>query len=164
MRDIQTTIMGNATADPTEHKQGDGSITAKVRVAVTGRYYDSTAQDFSDRKTEFVTVFARRGLARNVLASVHRGQPLVVTGRLHTSEWTGEDSTTRHSLTLQAEAIGHDLTFGTSVYTRPVRSSDVPNMDPDTGEVLPDDVTDGVDEQSVIEESEDTSLAPAPAF
>ena len=56
MRDIQTIIMGNATADPTAHPQEDGSVTAKVRVAVTGRYYNTTSQDFADRKTEFITV------------------------------------------------------------------------------------------------------------
>ncbi|MGO1227899.1 single-stranded DNA-binding protein [Brachybacterium sp. AOP42-C2-15] len=166
MRDIQTTIMGNATADPTSHPQDDGSVTAKVRVAVTGRYYNSSAQDFTDRKTEFVTVFARKQLARNLLASVRKGQPLIVTGRLNTSEWTGEDNTARHSLNIQAEAIGHDLTFGSTSFARPLRSVDVPDMDPNTGEVLPAgtaveaDTSTGDDEATTVEEgSNDDSYA-----
>ena len=53
MRDIQTTVIGNATADPTEHKQDNGTVTAKVRIAVTGRYYNAATQDFADHKTEF---------------------------------------------------------------------------------------------------------------
>src|SRR5690606_41708684 len=102
MRDIQTTLMGNVTADPTEHRLEDGSTSVKLRIAVTGRYYNTATQDFADRKTEFVTVFARRGLGQNVMRSVHKGQPLLVTGRLNTSEWQGTDGITRYSLNLQA--------------------------------------------------------------
>lgn len=167
MRDIQTTIMGNATADPTSHPQEDGSVTAKVRVAVTGRYYNSSAQDFTDRRTEFVTVFARKQLARNLLASVHKGQPLIVTGRLNTSEWTGEDNVARHSLNIQAEAIGHDLSYGATSFARPLRSVDVPDLDPNTGEVLSPGTADDVDESTAgdgttaDEKSTEDSYEPA---
>lgn len=136
MRDIQTIIMGNATADPTAHPQDDGSVTTKVRVAVTGRYFNASQQDYADRKTEFVTVFVRRQLARNVLLSVRKGQPLIITGRLNTSEWKGEDGAMRFSLNLQAESVGHDLTYGTSAYRRPLRGEDVPDIDPYTGETV----------------------------
>lgn len=136
MRDIQTTLMGNATADPSSRQHEDGSTTTIVRIAVTGRYYDSAKSDFTDRKTEFVSVYTRRALARNVLASVKKGQPLVVTGRLGSSEWQADDGTQRHTLTLQAEAIGHDLTFGTTAFARPVRPDEVPDVDRRTGEVL----------------------------
>ena len=165
MRDIQTTIMGNATAAPSAHPQEDGSVTAKVRVAVTGRFYNSSVQDFTDRKTEFITVFARKHLARNLLASVHKGQPLIVTGRLNTTEWTGEDNTARHSLNIQAEAIGHDLSYGTTSYVRPLRSVDVPDMDPDTGEVRSgagvQDAESASGDVTADEESTEGSYAPA---
>lgn len=168
MRDIQTTIMGNATADPTAHPQEDGTITAKVRVAVTGRYYNLAAQDFTDRKTEFITVFARKGLARNLLASVHKGQPLIVTGRLNSSEWTGEDNAARHSLNIQAEAIGHDLSYGSTNFTRPLRSMDVPDMDPHTGEILPAGTLGDAEEKDTenvpAAEEDSTEESYAPAF
>ena len=133
MRDIQTIIMGNATADPTAHTQEDGSVTAKLRVAVTGRYFNASQQDYSDRKTEFLTVFVRRQAARNVLLSVRKGQPLIISGRLHTSEWTGEDGAPRFTLNLQAESVGHDLTYGTAAFRRPLRGGDTPDIDPYTG-------------------------------
>lgn len=175
MRDIQTTIMGNATADPTAHPQEDGSVTAKVRVAVTGRYFNASHQDYADRKTEFITVFIRRQLAKNVLLSVRKGQPVIVTGRLNSSEWTGEDGATRFSLNLQAESIGHDLTYGTSAYRRPLRGEDTPDIDPYTGETVrveasaASEETDaagstgsaGADARTEEENSEDESLAPA---
>lgn len=162
MRDIQTTLIGNATGDPTEHKQDNGTVTAKVRIAVTGRYYNAAVQDFADRKSEFITVFARKQLARNLLASVRKGQPLIVTGRLSTSEWTGSDDILRHSLNIQAEAIGHDLNYGTTIHTRPLRAEDVPEHDPQTGEVIDGDISDGEEEDPLsTEASSDDTLAPA---
>lgn len=165
MRDIHTTLMGNATADASERVQGDGSVTAIVRMAVTGRYYDSTKGDFTDRKTEFITVFARRALARNAVQSITKGQPLVVTGRLGSSEWTAEDGTARHSLNLQAEAIGHDLTYGTSAFTRPLKLSEIPDHDPQTGEMLDSTASgdssaaDDIDDALTDEATQDDALA-----
>lgn len=161
MRDIQTTVIGNATGDPTEHKQDNGTVTAKVRIAVTGRYYNAATQDFADRKTEFITVFARRNLARNLLTSVRKGQPLVVTGRLSTSEWTAQDETQRHSLNIQAEAIGHDLTYGSANFTKPLKAEDVPNVDPQTGEVLSDAVSEDAEDAFETESADEDSYAPA---
>lgn len=159
MRDIQTTLMGNVTADPTEHRQEDGSTSVKLRIAVTGRYYNTATQDFADRKTEFVTVFARRGLGQNVMRSVHKGQPLLVTGRLNTSEWQGADGITRYSLNLQAESIGHDLTYGSSQFTKPLRAQDVPNVDPNSGEILTE--ASSANPEDADETEGEDSLAPA---
>ena len=161
MRDIQTTLIGNATGDPSEHKQDNGTVTAKVRIAVTGRYYNAAAQDFADRKTEFITVFARKQLARNLLTSVRKGQPLLVTGRLSTSEWTGTDDVQRHSLNIQAEAIGHDLTYGSANFTRPLKADDVPEHDPQTGEVIDGAVGDDAGDPLTGESSNEDELAPA---
>src|SRR5690625_4519328 len=87
-----------------------------------------------------------------------KGQPLVVTGRLNSSEWTGVDGTVRHSLTVNADAIGHDLTFGRAVFTRPLKASDIPDHDPVTGEVVDrrgDDAaqtltSDGADDEGLV--------------
>lgn len=157
MREIRTTLQGNATGDP-QAREGSGPFTAILRMAVTPSYFDNEKGAFGDRKTEFITVFARNQLGRNVLASITKGQPVVVTGRLGSSEWTGDDGVARHSLTMNAEAIGHDLTFGRAVFTRPLKASDVPDHDPHTGEVITEetvDVTDalssdGADDEGLI--------------
>lgn len=160
MRDIHTTIMGNATADPSQRTH-DGTVTALVRIAVTGRYFDASKSDFTDRKTEFITVFARRQLARNLLASVKKGQPLIVTGRLSSSEWTDEDDTPRHSLNLQAEAIGHDLTYGTATFTKPMRLGNQPDVDHDTGEIRRDGADQSAEAGTADEAEAEDSLEPA---
>ncbi|MGY5764936.1 single-stranded DNA-binding protein [Brachybacterium sp. DNPG3] len=128
--------MGNATGDPSRRDMPDGTPSAMVRIAVTGRYFDISKKSFEDRKTEFITVYARRNLARNLMASVRKGQPLVVTGRLSSSEWTDSEDVRHVQLVMQAEALGHDLTYGTAVFTKPLRTQDLPDVDFQTGEVL----------------------------
>ena len=155
MRDIQVSVRGNAVADPMDRRQDDSTPSASVRIAVTGRYYHPVNNEFTDRKTEFISVFARRSLARNLLSSVHKGQPLIVTGRLHSSEWVGEDETPRHTLTIQAESIGHDLNYGSSTFVKPLREADLPNLDPQTGEIDPPDPI--ADHDADVAEAEDTA-------
>src|SRR5699024_8052190 len=43
----------------------------------------------------------------------------------------------RFSLNIQAEALGHDLSFGNAAYRRPDRGEDAPDIEPDTGEAVP---------------------------
>lgn len=136
MRDLNATLVGNATRDPQKTVHADGGITATVRVAVNGRYFDRSSGSFEDRKAEFVTIYARRALARNLLTSIHKGDPVIATGRLGTSEWKRDDGTTEHTLTLQAEMIGPDLSFGTCVYSRTPRRGPDPELDERTGEIL----------------------------
>lgn len=136
MRDVRTTIVGNATGDPSILRGGTEPFTVLVRVAVNGRYFDSETGRFEDRRAEYFNVFLRRHLARHVLRSVHRGDPLIVTGRLGSSEWTTAEGQTKYSMTIEGEGIGHDLTFGASVYTK-ADAFETPDMDPRSGELLP---------------------------
>lgn len=136
MKDMRTTVMGNVAAKVTEHRFADGTTTAIIRLATTPRFYDPAQGEYTDRKTEFITVYARRSLARHVLDSVHKGEPLIVTGRVGTSEWTGQDGKTGHSLTIQAEAVGHDLSYGTASFERSAKRSAQPIIDERTGEII----------------------------
>lgn len=135
MRDLRTTVTGNVAKDVTEHRYEDGTVTAVIRLASTSRYFDQESKDYLDRKTEFFTVFARRALARHVIDSVRKGDPLIVSGRLGSSEWT-RDGRTGFSMTIQAEAIGHDLTFGTAAFERAGRRGAEPLVDEHTGETV----------------------------
>lgn len=140
MRDLRTIVTGNVAKDVTEHRYEDGTVTAVIRLASTSRYFDQESKDYLDRKTEFFTVFARRALARHVIESVRKGDPLIVTGRLGSSEWT-RDGRTGFSMTIQAEAIGHDLTFGTTAFERAGRRGAEPLIDEHSGEMLEDPAT-----------------------
>ncbi|WP_158239345.1 MULTISPECIES: single-stranded DNA-binding protein [unclassified Brachybacterium] len=133
MKDIHTVVRGNATEGASSRKSVDGKPSASVRVAVTSSYRDPESGDWVDRDTEYLTVFCRGQLATNVAGCVRKGDALMISGRLYTSQWTDQDGKDRFSLTMQAEAIGHDLNAGTvGPFLRPARDRDVPDMHPTT--------------------------------
>lgn len=113
---LNVTAVGWAATDPREVVGGGVPFTS-FRLATTPRRYDNRRDGWVDGRTEWITVKLFRETAHNVAASVRKGQPLVVHGRLHTEEWNGPDGT-RTSLVLEAIALGHDLTRGRGEFVR----------------------------------------------
>ncbi|MCI0383210.1 single-stranded DNA-binding protein [Streptomyces sp. CNQ085] len=78
----------------------------------------------------FYTVWAFRGLAEHLAASVTVGEPLLARGRLRVRQ--GErDGKRWTSAEIEATAAGHDLARGTSSFRRVVRA--VPAGEPAGG-------------------------------
>lgn len=159
MRDLRTTITGNVAKDIAEHRYEDGTVTAVIRLASTSRYFDQDKGEFTDRKTEFFTVYARRALARHVIDSVAKGDPLIVTGRLGSAEWV-KDGRPGFTMTVQAEAIGHDLTYGAGRFERASRRGEAPLVDENTGELL--DPDQGETTNTVVDAGEPTPASGSP--
>ena len=67
--------------------------------------------------TNWYTVSAFRQLAVHAQQSLHKGQRVIVTGRLRVSTWENA-SGKGTSVDIDAEAIGHDLLWGTSDFRR----------------------------------------------
>jgi single-strand DNA-binding protein len=87
------------------------------RLASTQRKFDRTEQKWVDADTNWYTVTAFRSLAANAIGSILKGQRVIVTGRLRIRDWA-TDEKTGTTIEVDADSIGHDLTFGTSVFTR----------------------------------------------
>ncbi len=87
------------------------------RMASTRRIFDREQRTWTDGRTVWFTVKTWRAAARNVAESLRKGDPVVVTGRLVVDEWAGEDGE-RTELVVEATALGHDLTQGTSRFAR----------------------------------------------
>lgn len=115
---LTVTVVGWVASNPLEIK-GSGVPFTKFRLGTTPRYFDNRQEAWADGRTEWITVKAFRDVAFNVAASVRKGDPVLVLGRLHTEEWVGEDGP-RTSLVLEASALGHDLTYGTAKFARTV--------------------------------------------
>ncbi|HEV7741700.1 MAG TPA: single-stranded DNA-binding protein, partial [Pseudolysinimonas sp.] len=96
---------------------GDGLSITSFRLASNQRRYDRAQQKWVDGITNWYTVTTFRQLATNVIASVHKGQRIVVTGRLKVRDWSTDDKKGT-SIELDAEALGHDLSWGTATFTR----------------------------------------------
>jgi single-strand DNA-binding protein len=125
MNDIHVTLRGNVATEPRQMRFDDGNLVTSFRVASNARRFDRDQQAWVDRGTTYVNVSCRRSMALNAAVSVRKGQPIVVTGRLRERFWSA-NGRTGQSLEIQAETLGHDLSFGTTEFVRIVRAERVP--------------------------------------
>jgi single-strand DNA-binding protein len=116
------TISGTVATTPSTVKTDRGLAITHFRLASNNRRYDGAAQQWVDGDANFYTVSAFRQTAHNVLASFQVGDRVVVTGRLKLKEWTNSD---RRGVTaeIDVDAIGHDLTWGSTRLTKVSRSN-----------------------------------------
>ena len=125
------TVCGNLVADPRYRRTDDGLDICSFRIGATPRRFDRATQAWVDGPTSWFSVTAWRALATNCAASLRRGERVVVQGRLRTRDWTSDEGRTGTSVEIDALAVGHDLTWGTTSFTRVVRTEklDVPGRE-----------------------------------
>ena len=88
------------------------------RVASTPSYFDQVTRTWRDLETIWISVKAWRNLAQNAAESLEVGDPVVVIGKMRTEKWTTQDGEPRESTVLEANLIGHDLTWGVTKLQR----------------------------------------------
>ncbi|ROQ71480.1 single-strand DNA-binding protein [Streptomyces sp. CEV 2-1] len=120
MNETLVTLVGNAATGVEFRETASGGM-ARFRFAVTPRRWDREKQLWADGHTSFYTVWAWPTLASNLTGSVSVGEPLVVHGRLKVREEEREGQR-RTFVDIEATAVGHDLTRGTSAFRRVVRA------------------------------------------
>jgi single-strand DNA-binding protein len=122
MSDVTVTVFGYVGTD-VEFQGGNGKPErAMFRIGSTPRYFDKMAREWRDADTVWLNVKAWRDLARNVASSVHKGEPVVVVGRLRTSVWKGDDGVEHRRDVIEATTVAHDLARGTSAFHRTERT------------------------------------------
>lgn len=112
-------IRGFTASNPTLAALPNGVPVVNFRLASTPRWQDSTGT-WKEGTTNWYTIKAYRRLAQNIAASVQKGQPLVVSGRQRINRWNREDGTQGTTVEIDAQGIGHDLSYGTSSFARTV--------------------------------------------
>ena len=123
MSDSTITIRGWLGADVTLREAGDVPV-ASFRLACTPRKFNRRTETWSDGLTQWYTVTAWRGLAQNCAASLRRGDPVVVHGRLETRTFVNANDVEVLSFEIDAVHVGHDLSRGTSAFTRNQRTEE----------------------------------------
>lgn len=91
---------------------------ASFRVGSTPRRLNRETGEWENGETNWYTVTCFRQLATNVHAAVSKGDPVVVSGRLRIRPWENQAGQRGTSVEVDAEGVGHDLTFGTGSFMR----------------------------------------------
>ncbi len=118
MTDI-ITLTGLVATSPRHIVTSEGLTITSFRLASNQRRFDRTQNAWVDGDTNWYTITAFRQLGTHVATSVEKGQRVIVTGRVRIRDWeSGEKSGT--TIEIDAESIGHDLTWGRATFTRSV--------------------------------------------
>lgn len=121
------TLTGIVATPPRSLTTAEGLAITSFRLASTQRRFDRASDRWVDADTNWYTVTTYRQLATNAGVSLHKGERIVVTGRLRVRNWeTGEKSGT--SIEVDAEALGHDLAWGTAAFSRSTGSAPVETL------------------------------------
>ncbi|HET8988572.1 MAG TPA: single-stranded DNA-binding protein [Humibacillus sp.] len=122
MNETRITVHGNVVTDPVQRTGRTGSIYTTFRVAHTpyrrgadGRYYDG--------ETSYYSVITFNALAANAALSLHKGQPVVVEGNVAVKQYVGTDGQPRTSAEIDADHVGHDLSWGRASFERVSRAA-----------------------------------------
>lgn len=115
MPDSTITIIGNLTRDPEMRFTGNGRSVASLRVAVSRRY--QVNGEWQEQSSYFdVTAWGQ--LADNVASTLHKGNRVVVTGRLEQREYTTQQGEKRSATEIVADDIGPSLRWATAQIER----------------------------------------------
>ncbi|MFE2751191.1 single-stranded DNA-binding protein [Actinosynnema sp. NPDC059335] len=113
----RVTVCGNVASAVTRSTVGTGFSRAKFRLFTAERVWDAEQRTWEDGARMFLSVSCWRMLADNAHASLNKGDPVVVTGRLTIKEVEYEGAV-RPLVEIEATAIGHNLALCTAVPTR----------------------------------------------
>lgn len=111
------TVTGNVATAPEMKRTPTGVAITTFRVASGQRRYDREAGAWVDAGTNWYTVSVFRALADHAYASLQKGDRVILSGRLRLRDW---DNGTRRgtAVEIDAEALGHDLRWGTTTFVK----------------------------------------------
>ena len=124
----QITVAGLVATTPRHLVTQDGLPITSFRLAASHRKFDRNLDKWVDGETNWFTVTAFRQLAINVASSISKGERVLVSGKLRARDWDNGDRAGT-SVEIEVDSVGHDLCWGTSVFTRTVlvrESADLP--------------------------------------
>ncbi|MER2134669.1 MAG: single-stranded DNA-binding protein [Arthrobacter sp.] len=151
LRGFVATEVRTTTAD-------SGLAIAGFRMCTTERRFDRETGLWLDGHTNWYSVSMFRQLATNAGVSIHKGDRVIVTGRLRVRQWATDSGRSGTSVDIDADAVGHDLMWGTANFRRSIAEKTSlqgvqdasavpgapeaghgvmePDVDPETGELL----------------------------
>ncbi len=134
------TVSGLVATTPRHLVTQDGLPITSFRLASSQRRFDRSQNRWIDGDTNWYTVTAFRQLAINAAGSISKGDRILVGGKLRVRDWdNGERAGT--SVEIEADSVGHDLTWGSSAFTRTVLVREADPAEETEAEETDDEVT-----------------------
>ena len=118
------TLTGLVATTPRHLVTSEGLPITSFRLASTQRRFDRSQEKWIDGETNWYSITAFRQLALNSNASLDKGQRVIVAGRLKIRDWQNGERTGT-TIEIEAESIGHDLSWGTAAFTRSVSAATI---------------------------------------
>jgi single-strand DNA-binding protein len=122
--DTYVTVHGNLVADPIQRSTASGASVVGIRIASSGRRFDKPSGEFRDGDTMYIGVSCWRALGGHVLASLRKGDSVVVLGRLLFRSYDDKQGNRRTVHEIDAIAVGPDLSRCAADLRRPVKATD----------------------------------------
>ena len=96
MNEIYVTMSGRLVADPESRNTKSGrSALHRLPDRLDGPPGQPRAGEYEDAETSFFNVTAFRALGANVASSLHKGDPVIVYGRMRVNQWIRATTTPR---------------------------------------------------------------------
>jgi single-strand DNA-binding protein len=114
----QVSMSGNVATPPSNGFTRNGAPRVRMRMAWTERRRDGVTNEWVDANTSFLTVFAYGRLAENAYMCLHKGDPIVVRGRMKVREYEDKSGITRIAVEVDADWLGLDLNRGIAQFRK----------------------------------------------
>ncbi len=111
---LPITLSGNLIEDPVSMVFNTGSFLTRLRLASSRRVrtdsVDTSGNNmWADTDTLYIDVECWGQLAVNTNASLRKGMPIIVSGRLVSEKWTDKENVTRYKHIIKANQIALEL-------------------------------------------------------
>ena len=113
--DNTVTVIGNLTRDPELRYTASGASVASFGLAVN-RKYQRDGEQVEDVSFFDVTCWAKFG--ENVAESVHKGDRVIVYGRLQQRSWETDEGDKRSKVDIVADEVSPSLRWATATTVR----------------------------------------------
>jgi len=112
-------VVGFVATQPRAGYTKGGSRSVSMRLGWTPRSFDRATGEWSDQPSSFVTVQCYKKVAEHAAVCLRRGDPILVRGTLRVREYVDQNGQRRSSVEVHADSIGHDLSRGITMFSRP---------------------------------------------
>ncbi len=119
MYETHVTVQGRLVADPVVKRSRDGAPFTTFRVAQSERRpARGEPGQWTESEPSYYDVSVFRGPGANAARSLRRGHPVVVHGKQRVRAFQRPDGSYGARTEIEAYALGHDLRWGCTAFTR----------------------------------------------